>query len=294
MVHQHFMLVEPFTVLENVVLGAEGGALLGAGARQGARRARAPGARLRARRRPRRHRRRPAGRAAAAGRDSEGAVPRRRDPDPRRADRRADAAGSRPPVPHPARSSRTQGKTIILITHKLREIMAITDRSRSCAGARSWRPGRTAQDRARRACRADGRAPGAAAGRQGQGQARPDGPACRESQPCATHQGVRAHGRCHLHRARRRDRRHRRRIGQRPVASFSRSSPASRKPSSGARHCSTACRHQRRSDPRCARRMSLAHVPEDRQRRGLVASLRCLRDPRSSAITTTTPAAAAF
>src|SRR5688500_9813700 len=28
MVHQHFMLVEPFTVLENVMLGAEGGALL--------------------------------------------------------------------------------------------------------------------------------------------------------------------------------------------------------------------------------------------------------------------------
>ena len=31
MVHQHFMLVEPFTVLENVVLGAEGGVGLGAG-----------------------------------------------------------------------------------------------------------------------------------------------------------------------------------------------------------------------------------------------------------------------
>jgi len=28
MVHQHFMLVDPFTVLENVILGAEGGALL--------------------------------------------------------------------------------------------------------------------------------------------------------------------------------------------------------------------------------------------------------------------------
>ena len=28
MVHQHFMLVEPFTVLENVLLGAEGGSLL--------------------------------------------------------------------------------------------------------------------------------------------------------------------------------------------------------------------------------------------------------------------------
>ncbi len=32
----------------------------------------------------------------------------------------------RPPVPHP-RLLREQGKTIILITHKLREIMAITD-----------------------------------------------------------------------------------------------------------------------------------------------------------------------
>ena len=29
MVHQHFMLVDNFTVLENVMLGAEGGALLG-------------------------------------------------------------------------------------------------------------------------------------------------------------------------------------------------------------------------------------------------------------------------
>ncbi|MBI1775574.1 MAG: ABC transporter ATP-binding protein [Proteobacteria bacterium] len=31
MVHQHFMLVEPFTVLENVLLGAEGGPLLASG-----------------------------------------------------------------------------------------------------------------------------------------------------------------------------------------------------------------------------------------------------------------------
>jgi hypothetical protein len=36
MVHQHFMLVENFTVLENVILGAEGEALLGLD-RQGAR-----------------------------------------------------------------------------------------------------------------------------------------------------------------------------------------------------------------------------------------------------------------
>ncbi|WP_413991881.1 ABC transporter ATP-binding protein [Labrys okinawensis] len=31
MVHQHFMLVDPFTVLENVMLGAEGGAMLASG-----------------------------------------------------------------------------------------------------------------------------------------------------------------------------------------------------------------------------------------------------------------------
>src|SRR3954471_18431217 len=31
MVHQHFMLVEPLTVVENVMLGAEGGALLRVG-----------------------------------------------------------------------------------------------------------------------------------------------------------------------------------------------------------------------------------------------------------------------
>ena len=34
MVHQHFMLVQPLTVLENVMLGAEGGVLLKAGARE--------------------------------------------------------------------------------------------------------------------------------------------------------------------------------------------------------------------------------------------------------------------
>src|ERR671910_851891 len=32
MVHQHFMLVEPFTVLENLLLGAEGGLTLAGGA----------------------------------------------------------------------------------------------------------------------------------------------------------------------------------------------------------------------------------------------------------------------
>ena len=47
MVHQHFMLVDSFTVLENLVLGAEGGPLLAERPRGGARRAGAAGARLR-------------------------------------------------------------------------------------------------------------------------------------------------------------------------------------------------------------------------------------------------------
>ena len=96
MVHQHFMLIPVMTVAENIVLGAEPRAT-------GApRRARPPASacassreQLRARRRPDRavssdHRR-----PAAARRDPEGALPRRRDPDPRRADRRAHPAGGR-------------------------------------------------------------------------------------------------------------------------------------------------------------------------------------------------------
>ena len=51
--------------------------------------------------RSRRAGRRSVGRRAAARRDPEGAVPRRAHPDPRRAERRADAAGDRPAVPHP-------------------------------------------------------------------------------------------------------------------------------------------------------------------------------------------------
>ena len=65
-------------------------------ARPGAGRAGAALAGLRPRHRSRRHRRRSLGRPAAARRDPEGALSRRRHPDPRRADRRADAAGGRP------------------------------------------------------------------------------------------------------------------------------------------------------------------------------------------------------
>lgn len=127
MVHQHFMLVEPFTVLENIMLGAEGGALLAKGeasARQ---------------------------LLEELERDYELEV----DPDAvvgelpvglqQRVEilkalyRGAEILILDEPTgvltPSEAdhlfrilRQLRDQGKTIVLITHKLREIMAVTDR----------------------------------------------------------------------------------------------------------------------------------------------------------------------
>jgi simple sugar transport system ATP-binding protein len=126
MVHQHFMLVDPFTVAENVVLGAEGGFRLGAGLG----RARAEVERL--------------------GREYHLEV----DPDARVADlnvgqrqrveilkalyRGADLLILDEPTavltPQEADhlfaildALRTQGKTVLLITHKLREIQQVTD-----------------------------------------------------------------------------------------------------------------------------------------------------------------------
>ena len=126
MVHQHFMLVEPFTVLENIMLGAEGGAMLAAGLQ----RARAELARI------------------ASEYDM------RVEPDAVVGDlpvglqqrveilkalfRGADILILDEPtgVLTPAEADhlfrilkvlRDQGKTILLITHKLREIMAVTD-----------------------------------------------------------------------------------------------------------------------------------------------------------------------
>jgi simple sugar transport system ATP-binding protein len=127
MVHQHFMLVDDFTVLENVVLGAEQGPLLARGLAE----ARAA--------------------LAALGRDYGLAV----DPDalvrdlPVGLQQRVEILkalhrGARVLIldeptgvltPQEAdqlfqmlRALRDQGRTVILITHKLREIMAVTDR----------------------------------------------------------------------------------------------------------------------------------------------------------------------
>ena len=126
MVHQHFMLVEPFTVLENVVLGVEGG-FGSARGWHGPRRAGAAGPRVPPGGRSRCARRRSRRRSAPARGDPEGALPRRRPPDPRRAHRRPDAA--RRPITSFASSSalRDEGKTVVLVTHKLREIREVTD-----------------------------------------------------------------------------------------------------------------------------------------------------------------------
>lgn len=127
MVHQHFMLVEPLSVVENVVLGAEGGALL----KRGLAKARAELGRLS----------REYGLAidpdAIVGELSVGL--QQRVEILKALYRGADILILDEPtaVLTPAeadqlfellRALKAQGKTVILITHKLREIMAVTDR----------------------------------------------------------------------------------------------------------------------------------------------------------------------
>jgi ABC-type uncharacterized transport system ATPase subunit len=127
MVHQHFMLVDRFTVLENVLLGAEGGLLLGMGMGK----ARANLERL--------------GReyGLEVPLDAEtGLLPvgmQQRVEILKALHHEADILILDEPtaVLTPAEADqlfrmlailRDQGKTVILVTHKLREIMAITDR----------------------------------------------------------------------------------------------------------------------------------------------------------------------
>ena len=127
MVHQHFMLVEKFTVLENIILGAEGGAMLGKGLGE----ARSGLGRL--------------GREYGLDvpLDSEaGHLPvgmQQRVEILKALHHRAEILILDEPtaVLTPAEVDqlfrmlallRDQGKTVILVTHKLREIMAITDR----------------------------------------------------------------------------------------------------------------------------------------------------------------------
>jgi ABC-type uncharacterized transport system ATPase subunit len=127
MVHQHFMLVEPLTVVENVMLGAEGGPLL----RVGEAKVRAELARL--------------ARDYGLEIDLDATVGdlsvglQQRVEILKALYRGADilildepTAVLTPPEADALfgllRALKAQGKTVILITHKLREIMAVTDR----------------------------------------------------------------------------------------------------------------------------------------------------------------------
>ena len=88
--------------------------------------ARAPGGGLSPGGRSGRRRGRPRRGPAPARRDPQGAGARRRSPDPRRADRRAHAAGGGR-LFRILRSLRDEGKTVILVTHKLREVLDLAD-----------------------------------------------------------------------------------------------------------------------------------------------------------------------
>ena len=108
MVHQHFVLVDPFTVTENVILGDEGQAILDMDAAHEkvatlAEDVRLPGA-------PERGDRGPLRRRGAARRDPEGALSGRRPADPRRADGGAHPARGEGPVREPpAPAGRREG-----------------------------------------------------------------------------------------------------------------------------------------------------------------------------------------
>ena len=182
MVHQHFMLVEPFTVLENVVLGAESGPLL----RPSLAKARAELKRL------------------------EEEYELEVDPDAVVGDlsvglqqrveilkalyRECDILILDEPtgVLTPAEADhlfrilehlKAQGKTIILITHKLREIMAVTDEVSVMRRGEMVTHARDRRDQPRRARRAHGRPSRAPPRREDPGQPRAAGPRGREPRP---------------------------------------------------------------------------------------------------------------
>ena len=103
MVHQHFMLVKPFTVAENIVLGQRSPARAADG--RPAHGPQTSGGALRPVRAGHRSRRRgldPLGGRAAARRNPEGALPRRPGADPGRADGGAHAAGGARAARYPA------------------------------------------------------------------------------------------------------------------------------------------------------------------------------------------------
>ena len=97
----------------------------------------------------------------------------RRHPDPRRADRRADAGRGRPPVPHPPRAARRRARPSSSSPTSCARSWRSPTTCRSCAqGEMVGDRCTTAETTPGRARRADGRPPGAAARREGARHAR--------------------------------------------------------------------------------------------------------------------------
>ncbi len=198
--------------------------------------------------------RRPAGadlaalaRRAAAGRDPEGALPRRAHPDPRRADRRADAAGGRG-LFSTLRQMVADGRTVIFISHKLNEVTAVSDRVTVLRGGRSVATVADGRGNAEVARDADGRP----RGRDGPRRplARYRRAAARAAGRLERRQPGRRRGQGHLaRRARGRDRRRRRRRRKRPARARrdDRRAPATAR---GARFASTGAAVEARRSPR--------------------------------------------
>ena len=268
MVHQHFMLIPVMTVAENIVLAEEPTRQRRPPRHRRGRAARARDLRpLRPRRRPERadpgHHRRP----AAAGRDPEGALPRGGHPRPRRADRRADAAGGEGALRGRPLRSPARGKSIIFITHKLNEVLEIADRITVLRRGKliETLPGRgrdggeprAADGRPRRppARRQDGR-PARRAAAPGRGPPRVRRPRDREG-PRRLVRGARGG-----------DRRARRDRRERPDGADRRDDG----PAGGRRRarCASTGRTSRRETAHGHFEAGLGHIPEDRQRRGLV------------------------
>ena len=129
MVHQHFKLVECFTVLDNIILGVEETRFGLSCARMRPAKRWWPCPRSTACASIPTHWIEDiyGGHAAARG-DPEDAVPGQRDPDFRRAHGGPDAPGDRRTHGDHARACKAEGKSILFITHKLNEIMAVADR----------------------------------------------------------------------------------------------------------------------------------------------------------------------
>ncbi len=170
MVHQHFMLVPPLSVLENVMLGAEGGPLLAGGA-----------ARIR-------QELKRLGKEYALEVDPDAIVSELSVGLQQRVEilkalvRGAEILVLDEPTavltPSEAdqlfemlRVLKSQNKTVIFITHKLREIMALTDRVSVMRRGEMVATFETVADFAARTRRRDGRPQGDPQGRQGRGAA---------------------------------------------------------------------------------------------------------------------------